>query len=101
MTKNMKARVAAALAEAISSRGKNKGMLKAACPKLGTDGAVMWVQCMLKANPYKVGMVAAICSAEMTDAEFMQACVDFVDANAAAIRRMDKDRVALEAMNAW
>ena len=46
----------AAINEARASRGKNKGMLKAQCPPMGTDAAAAWQAIMTRANPFKVGI---------------------------------------------
>ena len=45
----------AAIDQARVSRGRNKGMLKAQCPKGDSDGAAAWQAMTLQANPYKAG----------------------------------------------
>lgn len=52
----LKEKVELGLKEAISSRGKNKGMLKAKCPKMNTYGSAVWQAIMTYSNPYKVGL---------------------------------------------
>lgn len=49
-------RIETAKAKAFSTRGPNKGHLKATCPPMGTDEAVFWQAAMMRCNPYKVGM---------------------------------------------
>ena len=46
----------AAIDAAKVSRGKNKGMLKAQCPKSDSDGAAAWQAMTLQANPHKAGI---------------------------------------------
>ena len=41
--------------DAIASRGKNKGLLKAKCPPINTLGAAVWNAIQNYSNPYKVG----------------------------------------------
>jgi len=89
----MQDRLVQALKDATAQRGKNKGMLKAKCPPMGTDGAIMWNAIMLYANPYKVGMTHLLCGA-VCEPEFKQMCDDFA-------RDMDRDRVALENLGVW
>lgn len=89
-----------ALDDAIAQRGKNKGRLKAKCPPLGTDGAVMWTALMMYANPHKVGMVHAIVGG-MHDPDFKDACDRFAQERAEVLRHFDRDRVALERMGVW
>ncbi len=52
----MKEKVKLGWAQAIVSRGKNKGMLKAKCPPMNTYGSAVWNAIMGYSNPYKVGM---------------------------------------------
>lgn len=42
--------------DALSSRGKNKGMLKAKCPPIDSYGAAAWQALMGFSNPYKCGI---------------------------------------------
>ena len=46
----------AAIDAAKVSRGKNRGMLRARCPKSNSDGAAAWQAMTLQANPYKIGI---------------------------------------------
>ena len=46
----------AAIDAAKVSRGKNKGMLKANCPKGDSDGAAAWQALCLQSNPCKAGI---------------------------------------------
>ena len=43
------------LSQAIASRGKFKGILKAKCPPINTQGAAVWQGIMFHSNPYKMG----------------------------------------------
>lgn len=51
----MKEKLEQGLKQAISSRGKNKGKLKAKCPPVNTYGAAVWQAIMMYSNPHKVG----------------------------------------------
>lgn len=50
------AKFAKGLDQALCSRGKNKGRLKAKCPPVNTYGAAVWQAIMMYSNPYKVGL---------------------------------------------
>jgi len=43
------------LQDAFVSRGKKKGLLKAQCPPMNTEGAAVWQAIMSESNPYKIG----------------------------------------------
>ena len=43
-------------AEAIVSKGKNKGSLKATCPRMNTYGAAVWQAFQFVFNPAKVSI---------------------------------------------
>jgi len=88
----------AAIDAAKVSRGKNKGMLKATCPPMGTDGAAAWQALMGYANPYKIGMGHLMFFSDRQRAIYR--AID--DALAGHdLRGLDRDRVALEALGAW
>ena len=44
------------LTQAICSRGRNKGLLKAKCPPMDTYGAAVWQGLMFYSNAYKMGL---------------------------------------------
>ena len=46
--------------EAIVSRGKNKGSLKATCPRMNTYGAAVWQAFQFVFNPMKVSIGACL-----------------------------------------
>jgi hypothetical protein len=52
----MKDKLKQGLDQAIVSRGKRKGMLKATCPPMGTYGSAVWQAIMFYSNPFKIGM---------------------------------------------
>lgn len=97
---DMENRLLLALDQAIAQRGKNKGMLKAKCPPMGTDGAVMWQALMLHANPYKVS-IHQMMFASHGDSDFHEACMAFAEELASVLPLLDRDRFALERMGAW
>ena len=90
--------VIAAINAARASRGKNKGMLKASCPRSDTDAAAAWQAITLHANPYKFSIWQAWA---FTDRQ--RAIYDAIDKALAGVdcRGADRDRVALERMGAW
>lgn len=51
----LKEKLEIGLKEAISSQGKNKGLLKAKCPPMDTYGSAVWNALQTYSNPYKVG----------------------------------------------
>jgi len=53
---NLEEKVKQGLKEAICSRGKRKGMLKAKCPPINTYGSAVWSAIQSYSNPYKVGL---------------------------------------------
>jgi len=52
----MKQKLEQGIKDAICSRGKRKGLLKAKCPPMNTYGASVWNAMMTYSNPYKVGL---------------------------------------------
>ena len=97
---NLEKRLLLAYGDAIASRGKNKGMLKAKCPPMGTYGAIMWQACMYYANPWKVSVFGLVFSG-MADDSFKDACFAFAHARRDVLTILDRDRVALERLGAW
>jgi len=97
---DIETRLLLALNQAIASKGKHKGQIKAKCPPMGTDGAIMWQALMMHANPYKVGIGHMIYATHM-DSEFYKACESFAQERASVLPRLDRDRVALERLGAW
>jgi len=53
--KTFKERLAQGVKDALVSRGAKKGMLKANCPPMNTEGAAVWQAIQFYSNPYKVG----------------------------------------------
>jgi hypothetical protein len=97
---NLEKRLLLAYEGAIATRGKNKGMLKAKCPPMGTDSAVMWQACMYYANPYKVSLFSLVFHG-MADDSFKDACFAFAAERASVLPNLDRDRVALTKLGAW
>lgn len=96
----MEKRLLLALDSAIASKGKHKGKLKAKCPPMGTDGAVMWQALMTYANPYKIG-IGHLLWGSVSDPEFKSACDSYAREKGLVLRHLDRDRVALERLGAW
>ena len=97
---HMEKRLLLAYEGALATRGKHKGMLKAKCPKAGTDAALMWQALMVHANPYKASVFSAMFAA-WTDAEFFEACRNFAAEKAAVLRHLDRERAALTRLGVW
>lgn len=95
------ARINAAKAEAFSTRGPNKGKLKAKCPPMGSDAAAFWQAAMLICNPFKVGM----CHLMFMDAEqraFFEECRDWCEQQHSSWKlNADKDRSNLSKLGVW
>jgi len=88
----------AAIDAAKASRGKNKGLLKATCPPMGTDAAAAWQALMGHANPYKMSIGQIMFFTDRQRAIYR--AID--DALAGHdLRGLDRDRVALESLGAW
>ena len=85
---------------AIASKGRHAGKLKAKCPPMGSDAAIMWQAIQMNANPYKVSiMQIALLSREQS--EFYSHCQAWADERKAIAPMLDRDRVALDRMGAW
>ena len=87
-----------AMQNALVSRGKNRGQLKAQCPPMGTPEAAAWQALVAKANPYKLGIGHLLfMSAEHREIfDTVEALIKNLD-----VRRLDRDRMALEVLGAW
>lgn len=96
----MENRILLAYEGAIATRGKHKGKLKAKCPPMGTDAAIMWQAMQMHANPYKVSIMQLVMGSH-GDEEFYAACQKFADERASVAKRLDRDRVALERLGVW
>jgi len=87
-----------AMQNALVSRGKNRGQLKAQCPPMDTPEAAAWQALVAKANPYKLGIGHLLFMSpehrEIFDA--VEALIKNLD-----VRRLDRDRMALEVLGAW
>lgn len=95
------ARIEAAKAEAFSTRGPNKGHLKAKCPPMGTDAAIFWQAAMMRCNPHKVGLGHLMfMSAEQH--EFYRECGAWVaQQHSAWAIGADKDRATLTKLGVY
>lgn len=80
------------------SRGKNKGMLKANCPKSDSDGAAAWQAMTLQANPYKAGIftIAMFNDRQRAIFDAVGKAIEGYDIN-----HLDRDRQILEALGVW
>ena len=88
----------AAIDAAQVSRGKNRGMLKAQCPKADSDGAAAWQAMTLQANPYKAGIYTIAMFNERQRAIFAAVGKAIEDLD---ISHLDHDRTILESLGVW
>lgn len=88
----------AAIAAAKVSRGKNRGMLKANCPKSDSDGAAAWQAMTLQCNPYKAGIftIAMFNDRQRAIFDAVGKAIEGYDVN-----HLDRDRQILEALGVW
>lgn len=94
-------RIEAAKAEAFSTRGPNKGHLKAKCPPMGTDAAIFWQAAMMRCNPYKVGM-GHMLFMSLEQREFYAQCEAWVNQQHSAWAiGADKDRASLTRLGVY
>ena len=88
----------AAIDAAKVSRGKNKGMLKANCPKSDSDGAAAWQAMMYRANPYKASIftIAMFDDRQRAIFDAVGEAIEGYDVN-----HLDRDRQILEELGIW
>ena len=85
---------------AIASKGRHAGKLKAKCPPMGSDAAIMWQAMQVNANPYKVSIMQ-IALLNKDQSEFYSQCQAWADERKAIAPMLDRDRVALDRLGAW
>jgi len=86
-----------AIGDAIATRGKNKGQLKAKCPPSNTDAAAAWQAIQMEANPYKVSMATCLFFSERQTRIF-NCIVETIRRQNIDVRGLDRDRVALDSI---
>ena len=97
-------RIEKAFRAAFATKGKNAGRLLTKCPLSTTDAAAAWQACMMHANPYKVGiMTTVLFSSEQREIyDWVYNALEAAIAQGAIdIRRIDRDRFALESLGVW
>ena len=60
LVKANQARLTAAQDKAFCKSGPNKGHLKAKCPAMGTDAAILWQATQMASNPLRVSIAQLI-----------------------------------------
>lgn len=93
-------KAALALKAAITTRGKNKGLLLAKCPPSHTLAAAAWQGATLVCNPYKAS-IGSMLFMTAEQREIRDEIVAVLDAVSPALRRLDRDRNALETLGVW
>lgn len=92
---------AEALAQAFCTRGPNKGMLLANCPRSTTLAAAAWQGAMLSCNPYKAS-IAAQMFFDTKQREIANEVTAYFDALPKRVRvAAQKDRKILEGLGVW
>lgn len=89
-----------AFQDALASRGKNKGMLKAKCPPMGTLEAVVWQAITSIANPYKVGFMHLFFMSE-EHKEVYDSIVSAIKNKGIDVRSLDRDRKVLDLLGVF
>lgn len=97
-SKELKDVCIAAINDALVSRGKNKGSLKASRPNSSSDAAAAWEALIMEANPYKAGIWFQMMMNERQQAIFREVsrAIKGLD-----LRSIDRDRSILEQLGAW
>lgn len=88
----------AAINDALVSRGKHKGSLKASRPNSASDAAAAWEALVMEANPYKAGIWFQIMMSERQQAIFREVSKAIKGLD---LRSIDRDRNILEQLGAW
>lgn len=89
LVKANQARLEAASAGAFCKSGPSKGHLKAKCPPMGTDAAILWQAIQMVTNPYRVSIAQLI----FLDAD-QQAFFELVEALATEAINRKRRKVA-------
>lgn len=100
METTIKDKAVQGIMDAISSRGKNKGILKAKCPKMNTPGSAAWQAIMGLANPYKVGF-GHLFFMDKETREIYNYILKMIEDRNVDCSKMDRDRNALEQVLIW
>jgi hypothetical protein len=101
MTQSLSPAARIALDSAIATKGKNKGMLKAAAPDSRTMGYAAWQGAMLSVNAYKAS-IAGMIFMSPEQKTIMAEVRDYFDAMPKTERiRFDRDRRSLESLGVW
>lgn len=94
-------RIKSAIAGALVSKGTHKGSLKKQCPPIGTDAAAAWQAIMFHANPYKVGLGHYLFMPDEIKENVYKPIIEYIKFTQVDVRSLDRDRRALELINAW
>jgi hypothetical protein len=90
-----------ALSEAYATRGKNKGMLLAKCPRSNSLAAAAWQGAMLSVNPFKASICSLLFMSDEQKAvrdEVLAFCDKLTRAQKDA---MQSDRKFLSSLGVW
>jgi hypothetical protein len=97
-SKELKDVCIAAINDALVSRGKNKGSLKASRPNSSSDAAAAWEALIMEANPYKAGIWFQVMMNDRQQAIFREVSKAIKGLD---LRSIDRDRSILEQLGAW
>lgn len=93
-------KVEEAIRGAKSTRGANKGKLKAKCPPVDTPEAAAWQAIMSHANPYKVGFGHMLLMSKSNRAIF-DAIDSAIKGGRINVINLDRDSAGLKKLGAW
>ena len=89
---------ARALQSAVTSKGRNKGLLLAKAPPANTLAYAAWQAAQMCCNPYKVSIAGMMFMSDEQRAVYDEILAVFEGLN---IKSLDRDRNALERLGAW
>jgi hypothetical protein len=92
--------IESAITKARVSRGKNKGRLKAKCPKVNTPEAAAWQAIMTFANPYKIGL-GHLMFMDDENLQIYNYITEVIKVTGLDVRDFDRDRKALDSLGVW
>jgi hypothetical protein len=90
-----------ALAQAYTTRGKNRGQLLARCPRSNTLAAAAWQGAMAVCNPYKMGIGTIIFFTASQREIYQEVLAHFEILPREHVVLAQRDREALECLGVW
>lgn len=91
-------KAALALKEAVTTRGRHKGLLLAKAPKSSTLAYAAWQAAQLCCNPYKVSVAGLLFLTDEQREVYDEILAIF---EGLGIKSLDRDRNSLERLGVW